>query len=87
MARHYYAVMHRESRKMLLSARYYGCTNKNYVRFGDPADTSASDWQQWQVAVWTSQKAASEAAAIFSDELTITVPVRVMDAGTPPQKA
>ena len=82
MARHYYGVMHRESRQMLLSGRYYG----DKVRFGDPADTSASDWKQWQVAVWTSQEAAAAAAALYPDELTVIVPVRVF-GGFRPEKA
>lgn len=72
---------------MLLSARNYAGVNNAFVHFGDPAYTSASDWQQWQVAVWTSQKAASEAAALFPDDISIIVPVRVVDAGIPHQKA
>lgn len=83
MARHYYAVMHRESRQMLISSRYYA----DQVRFGDPTNTSFYDWQQWQVAVWTSKEAACKAADLFPDDLTVIMPVRVMNAGIPPQKA
>ena len=82
MARHYYGVLHRETRKMLLSSRY----SADQVRFGDPADTSSSDWKQWQLAVWTSQEAASEAAALYPDDLTIIVPVRVWPAGLSPRR-
>ena len=74
--------MNRESRQMLLSRRYY----ENRVRFGDPADTSASDWEQWQLAVWTSIEAAVKAAALFPDDLTIIVPMRVSQAGLPAKK-
>lgn len=81
MARHYYAVMHRESRQMLLSARNYAGVNNSFVHFGDPANTSSTDWQQWQVAVWTSYRAASDAAALFPNDLIVIVPVRVVDAG------
>lgn len=68
---------------MLLSGRYSGGS----VRFGNPADTSASDWERWQLAVWTSYRAASHAAELFPDDLTVIVPVRVMAAGPVTKKA
>lgn len=67
---------------MLLSARYY----EERVRFGDPADTSASDWDQWQLAVWTSRSAAVKAAELYPEKLTMIVPVRVSPAGLSPTK-